>query len=202
MATRRSAAQEDNRLAQTINGVFMHEDAFSEDECRRIREMVANLKLDGSLKEAGMIDSHGKDLMTDYRQSSSCFVYPNEETLWIFQRLRDVIAPMNNAVYRFALDGFEEGIQLSEYPVGNGYGWHVDLGANRASRRKLSMTLQLSSPDEYEGGELEFMDPAETAGRKIGTLCVFPSFVLHRVRPITRGTRWSMVSWICGAPFR
>ena len=202
MATQASEPAAENQRAQTINGVFMHEDAFSEDECRLIRAVGERFKLDGSLKEAGMIDSRGNDLTTNYRQSNIRFVKYSAETHWVFQRLFDLINPMNSAVYRFDLTGFEEGMQISEYPVGNGYGWHVDLGARRTSRRKLSLTVQLSFPDEYEGGELEFMSPAETAGTKIGTLCVFPSFAIHRVRPITRGIRWSMVSWVCGAPFR
>jgi PKHD-type hydroxylase len=164
--------------------------------------MAEGFKQDGSLREAGMVDSHGTDLMTDYRQANTRFFGPTAENLWIFKRIFDLVEPMNRAVYHFDLTTFEEGIQISEYPVGNGYGWHVDLGASKTSRRKLSVTVQLSLPDEYEGGELEFLSPAETAGRKIGTLCVFPSFSLHRVRPITRGTRWSMVSWVCGAPFR
>ena len=78
----------------------------------------------------------------------------------------------------------------------------MDIGHNVAIRRKLSMTVQLSPPEEYDGGELEFMIPALSADKSIGSLCVFPSWMLHRVRPITRGHRWSLVSWICGEPFR
>ena len=66
--------------------------------------------------------------------------------------------------------------------------------------RKLSMTIILN--DEFEGGEFELLGhqkPVEENG--MGTVIIFPSYMVHRVRPITSGTRYSLVAWICGEPF-
>ncbi len=185
-----------------LNQVAMFEKAFSEEECAAIRGMGEKLISEGNLPASGTFTADGDDVMSDYRQAFSQFLMPNRETRWIFERLSKYLMSANKAVYRFHLAGFEQGFQLSQYPVGNGYGWHVDIGHHMAMRRKLSMTVQLSQPDEYDGGELEFMIPALTADKGVGSLCVFPSWMLHRVKPITRGTRWSLASWVCGEPFR
>jgi PKHD-type hydroxylase len=201
MLKREDATKVKTRPDRELNQVYMREQAFSEEECRVIREIGETLKREGNLPESGTFTADGDDAMSDYRQAASQFMMPDRDNRWIFQRLHDLLIPVNNAVYQFHLAGFEQGVQISEYPVGNGYGWHVDIGHHMAIRRKLSMTVQLSSPDEYDGGELEFMIPTLSADRRIGSLCVFPSWMLHRVRPITRGRRWSLVSWICGEPY-
>jgi PKHD-type hydroxylase len=66
------------------------------------------------------------------------------------------------------------------------------------------MTIQLTDPDEYEGGDLQFMinQRVVTAPREKGTIIVFPSFILHRVTEITKGTRESIVAWVSGPAFR
>jgi len=72
------------------------------------------------------------------------------------------------------------------------------------SHRKLSVTVQLSDEDSYEGGDLQFMinNRIENAPRKKGTVIVFPSFILHRVTEVTKGKRNSIVGWLSGPPFR
>jgi PKHD-type hydroxylase len=93
---------------------------------------------------------------------------------------------------------------LTRYSDGDFFNWHLDFGAGEISARKLSMTIQLSDPDEYEGGDLQFMinEKIVTAPREKGTLIIFPSFMIHRVTPIIRGTRQSIVGWVSGPPFR
>ena len=107
-----------------------------------------------------------------------------------------------NQTYRFELYGFFEGAQIATYTEGGHYKWHIDVGSELSSNRKLSVTVQLTDPTEYEGGGLEFMNVDQTVSRAIGSLIVFPSFLMHRVVPVTRGTRQSMVTWISGPPFR
>ena len=66
------------------------------------------------------------------------------------------------------------------------------------------MTVQLSRPEDYEGGDLELFFGSEPyrVQKSRGTVIAFPSFALHRVTPVTRGTRWSLFAWICGARWR
>jgi PKHD-type hydroxylase len=188
---------------RVIHQVFMQQAAFSPDECGRIRALGEDLKRQGLLQPATAdLTGSGEMTVSEYRQSLSQLIMPNADNRWIFQRLFDIIIPVNQAGYQFDLTGFEQGFQISEYPIGNGYDWHLDLGMGKSMRRKLSMTLQLSETSDYDGGELEFRDGELVADRKVGSLCVFPSFLRHRVRPLTRGNRWSLVSWICGEPFR
>jgi predicted 2-oxoglutarate/Fe(II)-dependent dioxygenase YbiX len=110
---------------------------------------------------------------------------------------------INKLWYRFDLDGRPfEPYQYTVYGVGDGYGWHIDCGS--LNRRKLSFTLQLSDPADYDGGELEIWTGAEpqVMPKEKGTLIAFPSFMLHRVKPVTRGVRKALVIWASGEPFR
>jgi PKHD-type hydroxylase len=96
-----------------------------------------------------------------------------------------------------------EGIQFTKYsaPAGR-YGKHVDSWV-KGPVRKLSFTLQLSDPQEYEGGELRlyFKDDPEVMPKPQGAITLFPSYVLHEVTPVTKGTRYSLVAWVTGKPF-
>jgi PKHD-type hydroxylase len=80
----------------------------------------------------------------------------------------------------------------------------MDFGSGDISNRKLSITVQLSDPSEYEGGELQFMINQHiiTAPKEKGTAIIFPSFALHRVTPVTKGARKSIVGWIGGPPYK
>jgi PKHD-type hydroxylase len=116
-----------------------------------------------------------------------------------------VIRTLNDKVWQFDLRGFSEDFQYTVYHGSEGghYDWHVDLG-DLAKLRKLSLSLQLTDASAYEGCELQIHDGrrVETAPRERGTVIVFPSYVLHRVTPITRGIRKAVVVWTTGPKFR
>jgi PKHD-type hydroxylase len=80
----------------------------------------------------------------------------------------------------------------------------MDFGAGEISHRKLSLTVQLSDPNDYEGGKLQFMIDrhVDDAPAQRGTVIVFPLFVMHRVTPVERGVRRSIVGWVSGLPYR
>jgi len=110
----------------------------------------------------------------------------------------------NEERWEFDLTGFGDGLQYTKYFGGGGhYDWHSDVGLT-VPHRKLSMVVQLSDELEYEGGTLQLNvghDWLEISKKK-GTLVIFPSFVLHRVTPVTSGVRQSLVSWISGPNLR
>lgn len=125
------------------------------------------------------------------------------DTAWIAARLTRLVAEVNREVFNFALTGFDEDIQLTEYraEVAGFYDWHADIGGRGIPQsRKLSLTVQLSDPADYDGGALELNSRGEPevapCGR--GTAIAFPSYVLHRVTPVTRGVRRSLVVWVHG----
>jgi PKHD-type hydroxylase len=141
----------------------------------------------------------------DIRRSQIWFFNPSPETDFIFGPLRNAVQHLNRG---FCLDltDFGTGCQIACYSsdVQGHYDWHIDLGTGRFSRRKLSLTVQLSPADAYDGGDLEFhlrgLDRARM--RQQGSLIAFPSFHEHRVTPVTRGERFSLVAWVDGPPFR
>src|SRR6056300_889443 len=95
--------------------------------------------------------------------------------------------------------------QYTEYPEGGFYEWHVDNDVNCAHEppvRKISMTCLLSPESEFEGGDLELMAEGKVAKIKQGHAVFFASFIRHRVKPVTRGRRQSLVMWFGGTPFK
>jgi PKHD-type hydroxylase len=107
----------------------------------------------------------------------------------------------------FGFDGMtiNEMAQYTEYPEGGFYEWHVDNDINCAHEppvRKISMTLLLSPESEFEGGDLELMSEGKVAKLKQGHAIFFASFIRHRVKPVTRGRRQSLVMWFGGTPFK
>ncbi|HZD51598.1 MAG TPA: 2OG-Fe(II) oxygenase [Woeseiaceae bacterium] len=139
------------------------------------------------------------------RRSEIWFFNPGTETEFIFAPLRRAVQHVNQG-FGLDLTTFGTGCQIARYAsdVQGHYDWHIDLGTGRFSRRKLSLTVQLSAPDAYDGGDLEFhmsgLDRSRM--RRQGALVAFPSFHEHRVTPVTRGERYSLVAWVDGPPFR
>jgi PKHD-type hydroxylase len=173
-----------------------HKDAFSP------AELDAIIRIGEQIEQHKGVTGGGDNQAV--RDSYVSWMFPNEITGWIFERLAGVVLSMNEAFYRFDLDGFFQGFQFTKYTApGQHYTWHCDRG-NGMGVRKLSLSLQLSDPDDYEGGDLQlkFGEEEQTASRDRGMICLFPSWSLHRVTPVTRGTRYSLVAWVSGPPFK
>jgi len=138
------------------------------------------------------------------RDSYVNFLFPNEVTGWVFERIAAVINEMNGRFFGFDLQTMEQGLQFTRYQApGEHYEWHIDRGMNTGTR-KLSLSVQLTDPDEYEGGDLELWFGGEPvkASRERGMITLFPSYALHRVTPVTSGVRYSLVCWVSGPPFK
>jgi PKHD-type hydroxylase len=130
-------------------------------------------------------------------------IWPHEAP-WLMRRLQDVVSYSNANNFGFNLDGFAEGLQFTEYNAPHGkYEYHIDQIIGGIVR-KLTVVVQLSNPEDYEGGDLQLqLGHAEpfTFPRDRGMVIMFPSFYLHRVTPVTRGTRYSLVGWVTGKQF-
>ena len=171
-------------------------DAFSSDELDAIINIGNALELERASTFGGM--------NTTMRDSFLQFIFPNEVTQWVFVRMADVINAMNDAFFGFDLNAMEQGLQFTRYAApGEHYDWHIDRGTN-VGTRKLSLTLQLSEPDSYEGGDLELWFGGEPikASRDRGMMTLFPSWAMHRVTPVTEGVRYSLVCWVSGPSFK
>ena len=169
--------------------------AFSPEECRQlIAEFTPRLK-------PALVEAMDPAQSGSIRKSSAVFIFPNESTNWVFQRLGDAIREINDTVYGFDATQFREGFQFTRYEVGEFYGPHFDIGPGKLTERKLSLTVQLSPPEDYTGGELVIF-PEFVASKEQGSMTVFPSFMCHNVNPVQSGVRYSLVSWLAGPPFR
>ena len=143
---------------------------------------------------------------------------------WIYKEIMPFVFEANKlAKWNFNLNGYEI-CQFTKYNLNQHYDWHCDAwtapyGEDQKDKnlvgkvRKLSVTVSLSNPDEYEGGELEFDFRNTKPNKKTnfkscteikekGSLVVFPSFVWHRVKPVTKGIRHSLVIWTLGESFK
>lgn len=174
-------------------------DFFSEEEVARIREMWND-----DLAKAAAVNNSGKEEMRDeLRKSEIMFLKPGPAD-WIYEKLAQACIQTNTNRYKFEITGFQTELQLASYSNTGFFDWHMDFGAGDISNRKLSITVQLSDTNEYEGGDLQFMinQNIVNAPRTKGTAIIFPSFALHRVTPVTKGCRKSIVGWIAGPPYR
>ena len=141
---------------------------------------------------------------SDIRRSELNWMPKNENTSWVFETLAHAVSSLNAEYFNFNLTGLFEKIQLTNY---NGdkqghYTWHQDFGSPGISR-KLSVVVQLSNPEEYEGGELQLFNSKNPINikKQRGLVVVFPSWTLHRVTPVTKGTRQTLVTWVSGPAF-
>lgn len=158
----------------------------------------------GTSVELGKASTYGPVQDDKNRNSFVQFLFPGEFTNWVFARLAGAITAMNDQFFGFDLTGMEQGLQFTRYTApGEHYEWHIDKGYMTAVR-KLSLSIQLSDPADYKGGDLELqfgMKPVKVS-RKRGMATIFPSYTVHRVKPVKEGTRYSLVAWVSGPPFR
>jgi PKHD-type hydroxylase len=149
-------------------------------------------------------EERGEKQEDSIRKSQIKWMPPElDKTEWIYEKLMDLSLKSNFDLWKFDLTSIRDAIQYTEYD-GNeegGYDWHMDMGRFPYNHRKISITVQLSDPDDYEGGDLEIwaggVEPIK-APRQKGAVVIFPSFLMHRITPVTKGVRKSLVLWVGG----
>jgi PKHD-type hydroxylase len=177
---------------------------FSEDELVAVQDYCNSLPPE----QASII---GGDDPTSIRVSSVKFHTRTEDNYWIFDRFNTALTEANDQFYGFDLNGYDAFQYTEYYAEQNGnYNWHIDMILGRSylpqdmiQPRKLSMSFLLN--DDFEGGEFQIAqggeDTAETVQLTKGQMVIFPSFITHRVTPVTKGTRKSLVIWVRGPKF-
>ena len=144
------------------------------------------------------------------RLSKTAFYEPNNDNAWIYGKLLNLVETINDSFFQYDLQGFDT-FQYTEYSeTGSHYDFHTDMMFGRnvpismVIPRKLSISLMLSDPSEYTGGDFEILSgktPAKMAQPK-GRAIAFPSYMMHRVTPIVTGVRRSLVVWVLGPKFK
>lgn len=186
-----------------LQNYYFFENGFSDDELEKIYTNVANLSFTKGTTGADNNEDN------PIRSSQIKWIPTNDEWSWLYTKLINMIIEANNAIWNFNLHGGLDLIQYTEYHATDKghYGWHQDIGSGPMSTRKISVTVQISDSSEYEGGDLEYFsggDPekAVKVPRKKGLVFIFPSFMMHRVTPVTKGTRKSFVLWVGGESYK
>jgi PKHD-type hydroxylase len=178
---------------------YYFEKGFSKQELEKIYTEVGNLPFE----KASVV---GGDESKNVRVSNIKWVPKSEEWKWLYDKLMYMAYEANEQLWNFDLVSVLENIQYTEYNAEEEghYTWHQDLNPGFfPSRRKVSITVQLSESDEYEGGELEYWSGSiEKAPRGAGVVFIFPSYMMHRVTKVTKGTRRSFVLWLGGSNFK
>jgi PKHD-type hydroxylase len=182
-----------------VQNFAWQDQVFAPDELDAIIRIGEQIASDHALTggDAGVPDE-------SIRKSDAAWMFPNEFTSWVFERLAHASMAINSQFFGFDLTGMEQGLQFTTYEAPGGhYEWHIDRG-NAFGCRKLSLSVQLSDPDEYAGGELELWYGGEptVVEKQRGMTVWFPSWVMHRVKPVTKGVRRSLVCWISGPSFK
>ena len=175
---------------------------FTPEQCRQIIE--AGRKQKPQTAQVGMGKPGGGGTDTKKRITTISWI-PFTEMPEMYRDLYKFIIKANENHFGFGDIKITENAQFTEYPVGGFYDWHMDCDTNMSHEppvRKISMTLLLNDPAEFEGGELEVMAPGKYAALKQGHAICFASFLNHRVNKVKRGLRQSLVVWFGGKPFR
>jgi PKHD-type hydroxylase len=179
---------------------YQHE-LFSNSEIETIHDIAAEYQLKSG--DVGSGEDKKKDLTI--RDSNITFLRSSDdENKWIFERITRAVVGINKQFWNFDLTRIET-LQYSEYNKGQFYRPHIDTmyQSPNAAIRKLSFSIQLTDPKEYKGGDVLIKTGTDSPiHRNKGTICFFPSYILHEVTPITKGTRHALVGWVTGPPFK
>jgi|TARA_R100001509_G_scaffold165674_1_gene148795 PKHD-type hydroxylase len=188
-------------MKQNNNFQFViHRDNFlSKTQCDNIIKLFDENKTSSS-ELAG--EYNGSLLNKNVRDAKEIIF----EDDYIKNKIKMVLELANLSIYKYNIQELED-VKLLKYNIGGKYKWHTDVGSKETSTRKLTAIVQLSDEQDYEGGDLEFGITDElgennyVATKKQGSIIVFPSFLSHRVIPITKGTRYSLLTWMNGDSF-
>ncbi|HEX8527386.1 2OG-Fe(II) oxygenase [Allosphingosinicella sp.] len=136
------------------------------------------------------------------RNVVSAFQERSAETAWLFDRLDGLFAEAGR-FFGTPLAPLSEPVQLLRYDSGGHFvSWHSDSGADLQGRRRVSVSVELSNARDYQGGLLEIVPGTVGRARTLprGGARFFPSAAIHRVTPVTRGTRYALVGWTGDSP--
>jgi len=174
---------------------------FTPEQCRQIIECGRKQK--PQTAQVGMNKPEG-GVDTKKRVTTISWIL-FKEMQPMYDDLNMFIQKANRNHFGFGDIQITEQAQFTEYPEGGFYDWHMDTDVNMQNEppvRKISMTLLLSPENQFEGGDLELMAPGKYAKLEQGHAICFASFLNHRVNPVRRGVRQSLVMWFGGTPFK
>ena len=175
------------------NCYFAWNKELSHEICQKLINLGKGNWNSAAVVDKSIVDVRKSDIVWTKEQWVYDLIIPymftaNEQAGWKY----NIVAAQDCQVTRYTKDGF--------------YGWHIDgIGSHNeldgdGNTRKLSMSIILNS--DYEGGDFEMRGLKNKVPRlEEGSIIVFPSFLEHRVTPVTKGIRYSLVTWFVGPPY-
>ena len=186
----------------TFKWFVEHPDFLRNSEISKIKEHLINER------EAKLVSGYDKkDTVSEVREYRKALEYDYNEN-WLKDKIEFIVKVANQKIFNYDLNYKLEPIKVLKYKVDDNYDWHPDFGRGEESTRKLSIIVQLSDSNEYEGGNLEFgLTTKENntflkGTRKKGTIIIFNSMLIHRIRPVKLGVRYSLLTWVHGNTFK
>ncbi|MFZ3323469.1 MAG: 2OG-Fe(II) oxygenase [Usitatibacter sp.] len=173
-------------------GIATIANALSRSECRRAIEAAQEESFERGQMAGGTVGT---------RECYCAWIPDREHRTWLYDRVASIFEDANRQ-FQFSMTGIVEPLMAVSYGLGDYFEWHLDTGPGLAANRKLSLSLLLTEPQGYQGGNLEISAGAPMDLRlAAGTAIVFPSFLAHRVTPVTAGRRIALVAFAHGPTF-
>lgn len=169
---------------------------FTPEQCGQLIHSYSS-----KLKDAGLGAKGAKD---ESIRKTSAYPLDVAEVKDLYDSVIGVAVQVNSEIWNYSLQGADP-IQFLKYNIGGHYDWHLDIGSGKHMYRKLSFVIPLSPPESYDGGELIIKAGVKERAAPLeqGKMILFPSFILHKVTPVTRGERYMLVGWLRGEiPFQ
>ena len=165
------------------------ENGFDKENIKKLEDLIKNYKFSKGM--TGDIEL-GTTFASEYTNNRDiAYINPTTQTKWLYDLLVPFALEANENLFHFDINTVTDSIHYVIYPKDNGHlTWHMDVSQGDSNRRKLAMTIQLSDPSEYEGGDFQIWRGGNefiTVTRKKGDIIIFPTFLMHRVTPITKG---------------
>ncbi|MGO8868687.1 MAG: 2OG-Fe(II) oxygenase [Alphaproteobacteria bacterium] len=193
------AATNDNVAVAYIRSV-KRPPLFSDDECDAViawaqgRRLVKRAYSEKDASRRNQAGKGGKQILIDPRTS-------DERIAWFVRKVEEITFDLNRKIWRFEITHLSR-VAILRYDEGDRFSQHVDLAPPHCDR-KIGVFIQLSPPEAYEGGVLEYgIAPAGKAPRGRGAVLAFPAWVPHRVIPVRSGTRYAAACFALGPSFR
>ena len=187
-------------IYREINYIHTENNFLSDSEISQILSTVNEDEL-----RFGKVGAKQTNDNTDHIRRSKISWMKNKNLNWLYDKIGKRILEINREKWNFKLSKLDY-FQYTEYDASyqGHFDWHLDIGNTCNSTRKLSISIQLSDEKDYIGGELKFKNKNtdRIASKKKGSLIIFPSYILHKVEPVKKGNRKSLIIWFKGEPFQ
>jgi PKHD-type hydroxylase len=178
-------------IYQNLFTYYVYDNIFTPEECQKIIDIEGDFfeSTDSAISEENARDYVKKH----FRSLTNKFVLTIPENEWILSRAMERINKVNNSFYKFSFEKLV-GTMVARYSEKDFFDWHIDQ-VTHDDMSKLSFTVFLTKPEEYEGGQLKFKPDMPDISPEQGRIVIFPSYMPHCITPVTRGTRHALVGW-------